>query len=53
MCPPCAGATQTTLLNTLACRLDRNTKVSGELRLNGRGYTASELKKCGGYVMQV
>ncbi|KAL6746463.1 P-loop containing nucleoside triphosphate hydrolase protein [Haematococcus lacustris] len=47
-----SGSGKTTLLNTLACRLDRNTKVSGELRLNGRGYSAAELKKCAGYVMQ-
>jgi hypothetical protein len=27
-------------------------QVTGELRLNGRGYTLAELKKCAGYVMQ-
>ena len=46
----CAG--KSTLLNTLACRLDVNTTVSGEMRLNGRPYAATELKKMSGYVMQ-
>ncbi|GFH27980.1 ABC transporter domain-containing protein, partial [Haematococcus lacustris] len=36
----------------LAVRSLKNGKVSGELRLNGRGYSAAELKKCAGYVMQ-
>lgn len=29
-----------------------DSQVTGELRMNGRGYSASELKKCAGYVMQ-
>ncbi|GAX83957.1 hypothetical protein CEUSTIGMA_g11381.t1 [Chlamydomonas eustigma] len=48
-----SGSGKTTLLNTLACRLDRNTQVKqGELRLNGKAYSISELKKMAGYVMQ-
>ena len=46
----CTG--KSTLLNTLACRLDVNTTVRGEMRLNGRPYAATELKKMSGYVMQ-
>lgn len=43
---------KSTLLNTLACRLDVNTAVTGQLRLNGRPYKSTELKKMSGYVMQ-
>jgi ABC-type uncharacterized transport system YnjBCD ATPase subunit len=43
---------KSTLLNTLACRLDVNTHVTGEMRLNGRPYQSTELKKMSGYVMQ-
>jgi ATP-binding cassette subfamily G (WHITE) protein 2 len=39
-------------LNTLACRLDVNTVVQGEMRLNGAHYDNAELKRIAGYVMQ-
>jgi ATP-binding cassette subfamily G (WHITE) protein 2 len=39
-------------LNTLACRLDVNTIVQGEIRLNGAPYDNAELKRIAGYVMQ-
>jgi ATP-binding cassette subfamily G (WHITE) protein 2 len=39
-------------LNTLACRLDVNTVVEGEMRLNGAPYDNAELKRIAGYVMQ-
>jgi ATP-binding cassette subfamily G (WHITE) protein 2 len=39
-------------LNTLACRLDVNTIVHGEMRLNGAPYNNAELKRIAGYVMQ-
>jgi ATP-binding cassette, subfamily G (WHITE), member 2 len=39
-------------LNTLACRLDVNTIVEGEMRLNGAAYDNAELKRIAGYVMQ-
>jgi ATP-binding cassette subfamily G (WHITE) protein 2 len=39
-------------LNTLACRLDVNTVVEGEMRLNGAPYNNAELKRIAGYVMQ-
>jgi ATP-binding cassette subfamily G (WHITE) protein 2 len=39
-------------LNTLACRLDVNTVVHGEMRLNGAPYDNAELKRIAGYVMQ-
>lgn len=47
-----SGSGKTTLLNALACRLDANFTVSGDVRLNGRTYSNSELKQMGGYVMQ-
>ena len=43
---------KSTLLNTLACRLDVNTVVQGEMRLNGAQYNNAELKRLSGYVMQ-
>ncbi|CAF4484935.1 unnamed protein product [Rotaria sp. Silwood2] len=43
---------KSTLLNTLACRLDVNTIVQGEMRLNGAPYDNAELKRIAGYVMQ-
>ena len=39
-------------MNTLACRLDVNTVVQGEMRLNGAPYNNAELKRIAGYVMQ-
>ncbi len=39
-------------MNTLACRLDVNTVVEGEMRLNGAPYNNAELKRIAGYVMQ-
>jgi ATP-binding cassette subfamily G (WHITE) protein 2 len=39
-------------LNTLACRLDVNTIVSGQMCLNGSPYNNGELKRMSGYVMQ-
>jgi ATP-binding cassette subfamily G (WHITE) protein 2 len=36
----------------LACRLDVNTIVQGEIRLNGAPYDNAELKRIAGYVMQ-
>jgi ATP-binding cassette subfamily G (WHITE) protein 2 len=39
-------------LNTLACRLDVNTIVQGEMRLNGAPYNNAELKRIAGYAMQ-
>eukprot|EP00798_Chlamydomonas_sp_ICE-L_P023416 gene23416-30690_t len=47
-----SGCGKTTLLNTLACRLDRDTEACGEIRLNGMEYSNRELKCIGGYVMQ-
>eukprot|EP00245_Coleochaete_scutata_P004681 TRINITY_DN1751_c0_g1_i1.p1 TRINITY_DN1751_c0_g1~~TRINITY_DN1751_c0_g1_i1.p1 ORF type:complete len:601 (+),score=90.96 TRINITY_DN1751_c0_g1_i1:314-2116(+) len=47
-----SGSGKTTLLNTLACRLDANTRVEGEYRINGSPYSNSELKKMSAYVMQ-
>ena len=47
-----SGSGKSTLLNILACRLDVNTKISGEIRLNGSKYTNTELKQISGYVMQ-
>ncbi|CAF0962951.1 unnamed protein product [Didymodactylos carnosus] len=47
-----SGSGKSTLLNTLACRLDVNTKVTGEMRLNGTPYDNAELKRIAGYVMQ-
>jgi len=43
---------KSTLLNTLACRLDVHTIVEGEMRLNGAPYDNAELKRISGYVMQ-
>jgi ATP-binding cassette subfamily G (WHITE) protein 2 len=43
---------KSTLLNTLAYRLDSNTKLEGELRLNGSPYGRTDLKQLAGYVMQ-
>jgi ABC-type multidrug transport system ATPase subunit len=43
---------KSTLLNALAFRLDVNVEVSGEMRLNGRPYANSDLKRMSGYVMQ-
>ncbi len=39
-------------MNTLACRLDVNTVVRGEMRLNGAPYDNAELKRVSGYVIQ-
>ncbi len=39
-------------MNTLACRLDVNNVVEGEMRLNGAPYNNAELKRIAGYVMQ-
>lgn len=39
-------------MNTLACRLDVNTVVEGEMRLNGAPYDNAELKRVSGYVIQ-
>lgn len=47
-----SGSGKTSLLNSLACRLDRGMKIDGELKLNGRDYSRTELKWVGGYVMQ-
>ncbi len=44
---------KTTLLNALACRLDRNMKVTGDFRLNGKKYDRATLKKMAGYARQV
>jgi len=44
-----SGSGKTTLLNSLACRLDKGTKMSGELRLNGKTYTLHDLKMNAGY----
>lgn len=43
---------KTTLLNALSCRLDERSELSGEMRLNGRTYAATDLKRISGYVMQ-
>jgi ABC-type multidrug transport system ATPase subunit len=46
-------AGKSTLLNALAFRLDTSTcEMSGDLRMNGRAYENSELKRMSGYVMQ-
>jgi ATP-binding cassette subfamily G (WHITE) protein 2 len=47
-----SGSGKTTLLNSLACRLDKGSKMSGELRLNGKKYSMHDLKQHAGYVMQ-
>ncbi len=47
-----SGSGKSTLLNTLAMRLDPGMKLKGDLRLNGRPYSHSELKMMSGYVMQ-
>ena len=39
-------------MNTLACRLDVNTIVYGQMSLNGAPYNNGELKRIAGYVMQ-
>ena len=39
-------------MNSLACRLDVNTIVEGDMRLNGSTYDNAELKRIAGYVMQ-
>ncbi len=44
-----SGSGKTTLLNSLACRLDKGTKMMGELRLNGKKYTLHDLKMNAGY----
>ncbi len=46
----CAG--KTTLLNTLACRLDRNQVTHAQVKLNGKDYSSAQLKRMAGYVMQ-
>ena len=48
-CAGPSGSGKTTLLNSLACRLDKGTKMSGELRLNGKKYTLHDLKMNAGY----
>eukprot|EP01127_Copromyxa_protea_P019219 TRINITY_DN6182_c0_g1_i1.p1 TRINITY_DN6182_c0_g1~~TRINITY_DN6182_c0_g1_i1.p1 ORF type:complete len:624 (-),score=96.66 TRINITY_DN6182_c0_g1_i1:165-2036(-) len=47
-----SGSGKTSLLNSLACRLDRGMKITGDLKLNGRDYSRTELKSVGGNVMQ-
>eukprot|EP01126_Amoeba_proteus_P060970 TRINITY_DN8131_c0_g1_i35.p1 TRINITY_DN8131_c0_g1~~TRINITY_DN8131_c0_g1_i35.p1 ORF type:complete len:617 (-),score=126.37 TRINITY_DN8131_c0_g1_i35:111-1895(-) len=47
-----SGSGKSSLLNTLACRLDRGMKATGEMKINGRDYSRTELKWIGGYVMQ-
>eukprot|EP00299_Pterocystis_sp_00344_P019877 c9825_g2_i1.p1 GENE.c9825_g2_i1~~c9825_g2_i1.p1 ORF type:complete len:636 (-),score=175.65 c9825_g2_i1:75-1727(-) len=47
-----SGSGKSTLLNALACRLDASFSMSGDLRMNGRPYTNTELKRWAGYVMQ-
>ena len=44
-----SGSGKTTLLNSLACRLDKGTKMTGEVRLNGKKYTLHDLKMNAGY----
>ena len=39
-------------MNTLACRLDVNTVIHGQMCLNGAPYDNAELKRMAGYVMQ-
>ena len=48
-----SGSGKSTLLNALSMRLDPSFSVEGELRLNGRPYSSTELKRATGYVMQV
>ncbi|KAG6557885.1 hypothetical protein Mapa_000062 [Marchantia paleacea] len=47
-----SGSGKSTLLNTLACRMEKSASVSGQIRLNGKEYTSTDLKKMSGYVMQ-
>lgn len=47
-----SGSGKSTLLNTLACRMDKSASVTGQIRLNGKEYTSTDLKKMSGYVMQ-
>jgi ATP-binding cassette subfamily G (WHITE) protein 2 len=48
-----SGGGKTTLLSTLALRLDPNyIDISGEIRLNGREYSKKTLKAMSSYVMQ-
>ena len=47
-----SGSDKSTLLNTLAGRLDVNTVVEGDMCLNGVPYDNVELKRIAGYVMQ-
>lgn len=39
---------RSTLLNALACRLDKGVTVEGKTRLNGLPYTIAELKALSG-----
>ena len=44
--PPAGSRSgKTTLLNALACRLDKGTRVSGDMRLNGKPYGLGDLKQ--------
>eukprot|EP01034_Spumella_vulgaris_P039627 gene39627-48969_t len=48
-----SGGGKTTLLSTLALRLDPNyMEISGDIRLNGREYSKKTLKAMSAYVMQ-
>ncbi|CAM6115385.1 unnamed protein product [Calypogeia fissa] len=47
-----SGSGKSSLLNTLACRMDKSASVSGKIRLNGKEYTNADLKRMSGYVMQ-
>ena len=39
---------RSTLLNALACRLDKGVVLEGKARINGQPYTNTELKKLAG-----
>lgn len=47
-----SGSGKSTLVNTLACRLTPGMWFEGEIRMNGRVYSLSDLKCMSGYVMQ-
>lgn len=47
-----SGSGKSTLVNALACRLTPGMYAEGEVRLNGREYSLSDLKSVSGYVMQ-
>jgi ABC-type multidrug transport system ATPase subunit/ABC-type multidrug transport system permease subunit len=47
-----SGSGKSSLLNALACRLDPSFHVKGNILLNGKQYSNTDLKRMGGYVLQ-